>query len=60
MLEPRVIGRNIGVHPLATLISVYLGLKIFGALGVIIGPAFVIATKAIFRTGLLANWKPFK
>ncbi len=57
MLEPKIIGQNIGVHPVATLISIYLGLRIFGVSGVIIGPAIVIVGKAFIRAGLLADWK---
>ncbi len=59
LLEPKIIGQNIGVHPLATLISVYLGLKIFGAGGVFIGPALLITFRAFFRTGFLPKWKFF-
>jgi len=38
LLEPKVISSQIGLHPLVTLISIYLGLNIFGIGGLIIGP----------------------
>jgi sporulation integral membrane protein YtvI len=37
-LEARMMGRKMGLSPLETLASMYAGLKLFGALGVILGP----------------------
>lgn len=45
MLEPKIVGQQIGVHPLLTLLSLYAGLKLFGILGLIIGPMTVISLK---------------
>lgn len=42
-LEPRLIGRRMGVPPIAVLVSVYAGLGLFGISGIIKGPlGFVI------------------
>ncbi|MDR1537659.1 MAG: sporulation integral membrane protein YtvI [Clostridiales bacterium] len=49
-LEPRILGSQIGIHPLLTLMSMYIGLKLFGVLGIIIGPAIVITIKAIYES----------
>lgn len=57
ILEPKVIGKNIGVHPVATLIALYVGLRIFGPTGVIIGSAILIVTKALIRAGIVAKWR---
>ncbi|GAB2543144.1 sporulation integral membrane protein YtvI [Gracilibacillus alcaliphilus] len=43
VVEPKVMGKHIGLSPLATLIAMYLGLKLLGILGFIIGPLLVIA-----------------
>lgn len=40
-LEPKVIGNEIGLHPLTTLISIYLGLKFIGFWGIFIAPIVV-------------------
>lgn len=37
-VEPRIVGKQIGLHPLATLIALYVGLKLIGFAGVIIFP----------------------
>lgn len=41
-VEPKVMGKHMGLSPLATLISMFLGLKVFGLLGFIIGPLLLI------------------
>jgi len=38
MIEPKVVGEQIGLHPLMTLITMYLGMKFFGLPGLIFGP----------------------
>lgn len=38
MMEPRLIGRRIGVSPIAVLLSVYAGIQLFGIWGIIKGP----------------------
>lgn len=46
MMEPRLIGRKIGVPPIAVLLSVYAGIGLFGLWGIIKGPlGFIIITQ---------------
>lgn len=43
LLEPRLIGKKIGVSPIAILLSIYAGIKLFGMWGIIGGPfGFII------------------
>ena len=41
-LEPRVVGRRIGLPPLVTMASMYAGLMLFGLMGMIILPISVL------------------
>ena len=43
--EPHIVGTSIGLHPAVSLFSMYFGYKMFGFLGMILGPAvaFVIS-----------------
>jgi len=42
-LEPRLIGKHLGVNPLAVLVSIYAGIQLFGIGGIIKGPlGFII------------------
>lgn len=45
--EPKLIGKRIGLHPLATLASVYIGAKLAGGAGLIAGPLVAVGIKAI-------------
>ena len=52
MMEPKLVSQNLGVHPLITLISMYSGFKIFGVIGLLIGPIVMIILKNVFSKEL--------
>jgi sporulation integral membrane protein YtvI len=52
-LEPQIVGDSIGLHPLATLISLYVGLQLGGFAGMILGPVLLVIFIASYRVGLL-------
>ncbi|TCK93273.1 sporulation integral membrane protein YtvI [Natranaerovirga hydrolytica] len=56
-LEPKLIGDNIGINPLATLIAIYVGLKVFGVMGIIIGPLILIFIKTMQEVDVLPKWR---
>lgn len=45
--EPRLVGQSTGLHPLVVLFSLYTGVRLFGAGGVLIGPVTAVLFKAI-------------
>jgi sporulation integral membrane protein YtvI len=47
LIEPRILAQNMGLHPLTTLIAIYMGLMLLGFWGLVLGPAVVIAYKAV-------------
>lgn len=47
MIEPKIIGSQIGVNPLLTLMGIYVGFKLIGATGLILGPITVVTLKSI-------------
>ena len=47
ILEPKIVGVQIGLHPIITLLSVYIGLKAFGLWG-IFTPIFVVLGKQLY------------
>ncbi|MBR5322638.1 MAG: sporulation integral membrane protein YtvI [Clostridia bacterium] len=51
ILEPKIIGKSIGLHPLMTLLSMYIGLELCGFLGLISFPVLVIVLKTLFLEG---------
>ncbi len=58
-LEPRIVGGNIGLHPLVTLIFMYLGFRLFGFAGLILGPIFAIMLKSLQKAEILPSWKTY-
>lgn len=42
-LEPRIVGNQIGLHPLATLVAMILGLNLMGLLGMLLFPISLVA-----------------
>jgi sporulation integral membrane protein YtvI len=50
IIEPKIIGDHIGVHPLITLMAIYIGLKLLGAVGLLLGPITMLILKNIFES----------
>lgn len=55
ILEPRLVGKSLGLHPVLTLFAGYAGWRLFGVVGMILGPPIAmllrIAIGACARTG---------
>lgn len=45
-LEPRLVGRHLGLDPLVTLVFLYLGYRFWGILGMLLAPMLVAAITA--------------
>ncbi|MET3575843.1 sporulation integral membrane protein YtvI [Bhargavaea ullalensis] len=52
-VEPKVMGAQIGLSPLATLVAMFIGLKLFGFLGLFGGPLVVILFNAAKEAGFI-------
>ena len=49
LLEPKLVSKNIGIHPIFTLIAMYTGFKVIGVMGLLIGPIVLIIFKNILK-----------
>lgn len=56
VLEPRLVSMNVGMHPVITLMAMYLGLQIFGFLGLIILPITLVVLKTLNAEGVIHLW----
>ncbi|MBR2926707.1 MAG: sporulation integral membrane protein YtvI [Clostridia bacterium] len=45
VLEPRLVGSSLGIHPLLTLVASYVGFRLFGFLGMLLGPFLALLIK---------------
>ncbi len=48
VLEPKMVSKHIGIHPVFTLIAMYTGYKIVGVFGMILGPILLIILKELY------------
>ena len=48
-LEPRIVGSHIGLHPLATLVAMILGLKLIGLFGMLLFPISLVAATQFLK-----------
>ncbi len=56
-IEPKIISSSLGLHPLITLIGMYLGFRLFGVGGIIIIPIIIIILVFLNRSGAIKIWK---
>jgi sporulation integral membrane protein YtvI len=49
ILEPKLIGNKIGIRPIFTLISMYVGVKLFSIAGFFLGPIGLVIIMTIFK-----------
>ena len=56
-IQPKIVGSQIGLNPLLTLLTMYVGLKVFGLLGMFLVPLTAIFLKNLNDTGRIHLWK---
>lgn len=50
ILEAKFLSSKLDIHPLVVMLSIYIGVKIFGFIGIIVGPIYCIIAKDIIYT----------
>lgn len=49
-LEPKLIGKKLGIYPIVIMIAIYVGIKLYGVAGIIMGPvSFLLMYELISR-----------
>ena len=57
VVEPKIVGVQLGLHPLIALMAMFVGLKALGVAGLLLGPAIVVTVHALMKSGLLPQLK---
>jgi len=57
IIEPKIVGGQIGLNPIVTITAMYAGLKIFGFIGFILGPITVLFLMHMNETGYIKLWR---
>lgn len=56
-IEPRLVAGQLGLPPIVTLMGMYIGLKLFGVLGMFIVPITVNIIKVLNDDGVIKIWR---
>lgn len=56
IIEPRLVAMNVGLHPAITLFGMYMGVQLFGFLGIFILPITFVLVKALNDEGIIHLW----
>lgn len=57
IIEPKLVGKQIGLHPLLMLLSMFIGGKLFGFLGIFILPFLMIVIINLNEQGIIHLYK---
>jgi sporulation integral membrane protein YtvI len=52
ILQPKMVGDSIGLHPLATLVFLFIGYQLYGVFGMIIGIPIGMVLVNLYRVGM--------
>lgn len=56
ILEPRLVAMNVGLPPIVTLAGMYLGLQLFGVVGLFALPITFVMLKVLNEEGIIHLW----
>jgi len=54
--EPHLVKNQAGLHPVTSLVAIYVGIKVFGFMGLFVGPLCALASKALWLSILRPVW----
>lgn len=57
IIEPKLVAGQLGLSPVVTIFAMYVGLKLFGVLGMLLIPLLVIMLKLLNDEGIIKLWK---
>jgi sporulation integral membrane protein YtvI len=55
LAEPKVYSSSLGLNPLVTLIGIFVGLRLFGFIGLIIGPVILVLVYSFHRADVFRD-----
>lgn len=58
IIEPRVVGDQLGLHPVVTLAAMFFGLRTFGFVGMLVAPVAALLIRFLNNTGKVRIYRP--
>jgi sporulation integral membrane protein YtvI len=59
LIEPKILSSNLDLNPVAVLISLFVGLQLFGALGLLFGPVLLVFLMILNDIGVIRSITQF-
>lgn len=56
VLEPKLVSKNVGMHPVITIMGMYIGVQAFGFLGLFILPITLVIIQTLNRERIIHIW----
>jgi len=57
IIEPKIVGKSLGLYPVATLMAIYIGYNLIGIAGVFLFPILIVMLKNLNDEGKIKLWK---
>lgn len=57
ILEPKIVGSQIGLYPLVTIMTLFFGVQLMGGVGLIVAPLYVLTCKKLNDDGIIKLYK---
>jgi len=57
VIEPKLVAANLGMSPIITIMCMYVGLQVFGFIGIFLLPLVVILLKLLNDEGIVHLWR---
>ncbi|MBE7045152.1 MAG: sporulation integral membrane protein YtvI [Ruminococcaceae bacterium] len=54
LIEPKIVSSNVGMHPILTLMAMYIGYKTLSIGGMLLGPIILMTIISFYRAGIFA------
>lgn len=55
LIKPKILSSSIGISPLLTLLTMYIGFKLIGVIGIVLGPLTFIIIKILHEVGIFRD-----
>lgn len=59
-IEPKLVAGQLGLPPFVTIMGMYVGLKLFGVVGMLLVPLMIIMLKLLNDEGIIHIWTPLE
>ena len=60
IIEPKIVASNLGIPPIVSIMGMYIGLQLFGFIGIFIMPIVITVLKVLNDEGVIHIWRSSK